>query len=337
LAGAAGVCAELPSDGELLSLGSGHDLGHLWAVVNADVLYRKIRMRQLRCFVTVARKGSFVHAADELALTQPAVSRSVRELEQLIGVDLFDRSQRGAKLTHEGEQLLEAAELGLMQISQGVRAAATPDQAVDRLAIGALPNVCSQILPPIVAALKEAHPRSTIAIQPGTNADLLDGLRRGASDVVIGRLSHNSDMKGLSFEHLFDEPLIFVVDASHPLIGADASLSLRAAMAYPFLLPPEGTIIRQEVNRFLILEGLSRPSNVIETTSSDFQRAYLRATDCVAVVPKGVVQPEIEKSELYPLPIQGEALSGPVGITTNPEAKATPLVGEFIKAVRAVF
>ena len=299
---------------------------------DADLVAQKLRLRQLRCSVTVARMTSFVAAAESLGLTQPAVSRSVRELEQTLGHALFDRSTRGAELTRRGRDFLDAAEAGLLQIWQGAKAVLGDVGAQDTVRVGALPNVCSQFLPNVVAAFKSEFPGVRVVISPGTNAGLLNELRLGKTDLVIGRLSSSEDMRGLAFEALYDEPLVFVVRPVHPL--ASKHSSLRDVLAYPILLPPEGTIIWQEVSRYLAGKGVGRMPDVIETTSSDFQRAYLAITDNVAVIPRGVVQSELESGVLVDLELGRGELMGPVGLTTNPEVKLSGAVPHFLRCVR---
>ncbi len=298
-----------------------------------DPYVHKIRLRQLRCFVTVARKKSFVLAAEALGLTQPAVSRSIRELEQVLGHDLFDRTTRGAELTDRGREFFDAAEAALLQIRQGTQAVIGDHSSNEFVRIGALPNVCSQFLPKVVKAFKSDFPTTRVLVLPGTNAGLLDGLRRGDTDLVIGRLSSSDDMRGLVFEALYDEPLVFVVRADHPLSGSRATLD--AIAEFPMMLPPEGTIIRQEASRFLAGQGFDRLPNLVETTSSDFQRAYIADTDCVAVIPRGVVQAEIASGEVLDLGIGTGELHGPVGLTTNPNRQPGLAVSAFLGRVRA--
>ena len=302
-------------------------------------LYRQlvpsVRLRQLRCFVAVARKKSFGLAAEGLGLTQPAVSRSVRELEQIVGQDLFDRSKRGANLTDRGRALLDAAEAGLFQITQGLTAAAGGPAGSDTVRIGALPNVCAALLPGIVRDFKADYPEVRIRIGTGTNAELLADLRCGGTDMVIGRLSESGAMRGLVFEALYDEPLVFVVRRGHPL--AEMHCAIENVLAYPLLLPVEDTIIRHEVSRFFAAAGVSRIDDLIETLSTDFQRAYLLTTDCVAVAPRGAVAPELGRGLLVQLPLGGNALNGPVGLTTNPEARLIPAVQTLLQRIRTAF
>ncbi|MEM6637376.1 MAG: LysR substrate-binding domain-containing protein [Pseudomonadota bacterium] len=296
-------------------------------------LTTKIRLRQLRCFVKVARKKSFVLASEELGLTQPAVSRSIKELELILGDTLFDRSARGAQLTERGTAFLDTAEAALLQINQGLQTFFTDADQTNQVRIGALPNVCSQVLPSVIASYKADFPLSKVAVFPGTNARLLEGLRRGETDLVIGRLSSSEDMRGLVFEALFDEPIIFVVRAEHEIEPETASLE--DLQRYPLLLPTEGTVIRQEIDRFLAGHGITRPQNLVETTSSDFQRAYLTSSECLAAIPRGVVRADIERGVLKELPLAEGDLKGPVGLTVNPLSAHSGAVREFMQRIRS--
>lgn len=297
-----------------------------------DATARKIRLRHVRCFVTVARKKSFVLASEELGLTQPAVSRSVRELEQILGHQLFDRSTRGAELTPQGRDFFNAAESSLNQIWQGTSAVIGNLGAHEVVRIGALPNVCSQFLPSVIRQFKADAPHVRLVILPGTNADLLGRLRRNECDFVLGRLSTSDDMRGLVFEALYDEPLVFVVHSDHPLAGRN--VTIEEVLGYQLLVPPEGTIIRQEMDRYLSGRGISQLSNSIETTSSDLQRACLRTSNMIAITPKGVVQNEVENGEFVCLPLDDAGLSGPVGLTTNPDLRPSPAVTHFMATIR---
>lgn len=301
-------------------------------MISADGLIAKVRLRHLRCFVAVAKTGSFVQAADELGITQPAISRSIRELETILSTKLFERSTRGATLTSRGRALFASTEMGLLQIAQGVSLATDSASLSETVKIGALPNVCSRLLPSVVPLYKERYPTIIIRVVPGTNAELLMGLRRGETDFVIGRLSTSEEMRRLSFEHLFDEPIVFVVGADHPL--AAKYTTLNDALSYPVVLPTEGTIIREEISRYLWSQGVGTLTNVVETTSSDFLRSYVKETDCVAVMPRGVVQAEIDRGEFCVLPIAHPVLSGPVGLTTNPEAPRRHSVAKLLQIIR---
>ncbi|MEM9342062.1 MAG: pca operon transcription factor PcaQ [Pseudomonadota bacterium] len=301
-------------------------------VEDAENISRKIRLRQLRCFVTVARLKSFVAAAKALGLTQPSVSRSVRELEDLLGRPLFDRATRGAELTEQGRDFFPTAEASLAQIHLGTRAVLGQLEGQQTVQIGALPNVCSQFLPELIASFKTEVPNVRVVITPGGNKELLSALRQGERDFVIGRLSTSSDMRGLVFEALYDEPLVFVVRNGHPL--AKRAPSVQAITDFPLVLPPEGTIIRQEIDRYFTQHGVTRVPDLIETISSDFQRAYTASTDSVTVIPRGVVQADLADGSFVQLTHGEEELRGPVGLTLNPEQRPGGAVEMLLQRIR---
>ncbi|MHA7869054.1 MAG: LysR family transcriptional regulator [Salipiger thiooxidans] len=113
-------------------------------------LLAKVRFRQIRCFVDVSRQGSFMAASGALGLTQPAVPRSIRELETTLEVTLFDGSQRDAVLTVHGRKLFDVAEAALL-LTEGMHATLGPDASHELLRIGAPPNVCGLTVPAIGA------------------------------------------------------------------------------------------------------------------------------------------------------------------------------------------
>jgi LysR family pca operon transcriptional activator len=100
------------------------------------------------------------------------------------------------------------------------------------------------------------------------------------------------------------------------------------------VLPDNGTIIRQEIDRFLLAEGASPPVDIVESTSVDFGRAYVTLSDAVWFVPRGVVEAEIESGRLIALPVPAGAMEGPVGITTRADVAPSPAGRLLIDAVR---
>ena len=149
-----------------------------------------IRLRHLRTFVTVAREGSVGRAAEVLSVTQPAVSKTLKELELILGVTLLDRSRRGGFLLPAGEMFLRHAETSLSALRQGVEEleglGATEALPVR---VGALPTVSARLLPPAIQRYRAHGPRAAPRIVTGPTAYLMAQLRQGDLDIVIGRMS----------------------------------------------------------------------------------------------------------------------------------------------------
>ncbi|MGX1101121.1 LysR substrate-binding domain-containing protein [Amorphus sp. MBR-141] len=281
-----------------------------------SVLPNAIKLRHLQCFVEVARERSVTRAAHNLATVQPALSRTLRELEEEVGKKLFERTRDGLILTEAGETLYRYAFGGMQQVSEGLARAAGEGPG-EVIAIGVLPNVSRRVLPESVAVFKGQHPDTVVRIVTGTNIDLLTKLQAGRLDFVLGRMSDPDTMKGLTFEHLFYESIVFSARSGHPL-GAASVVSLADVDGFPVIIPLPETIIRSELDRFMVSNGFPEFSNVIETVSFEFARPYLLASDAVAALPRGAVRPELESGQLVELAVPCDDLKGPVGLTFLP-------------------
>ena len=282
----------------------------------------------------MSRRGSFVAAGEALGLTQPAVSRSIRELEATLDVVLFDRSQRGAVLTLHGRRLLDAAEAAMALLTEGLQATQEEGGAREVLRIGALPNVCGLTLPDIIEDFRQVHPRSTVRVISGTNAELLARLRQGALDLVIGRLAESATMHGLSFQHLYDESIVIAVGRDHPFAQPGARTDMATILGQPLLVPIPGTIIRQEFDRFLSKSGFVAPDYAIETLDAGFINKVIRAANHVAVTVEALVAEGRARGEVVVLPVSDTALAGPVGLTTLPGATEGPAMRMLLAMLR---
>ncbi|MEM1048442.1 MAG: LysR substrate-binding domain-containing protein [Pseudomonadota bacterium] len=273
-----------------------------------------LRMRHLRTFLEVARLKSITGAAQALNTVQPSVSRSLSELEAEIGQDLFLRTNRGVTLTRAGETLRRYVEGGLQQISHGVARAQGQD-VQKTVVLGVLPNMARRHAPAVIARFKEQNPDICVILETRFYADVLDRLRTGVVDLVVGRMLSPDWLQGLSFERLFSEPIVFAARAGHPLCARPA-LAPQDLDTCQMLVPLEDTILRFEVDKFLIRHGMTTFSNRIESVSYEFVRAYLRDTDAVGCMPIGIIHEELESGELSLLDLPGDDLEGHVGITT---------------------
>lgn len=245
----------------------------------------RIRMRHLRCFLAVARTGSVTRAAEELGTVQPSVSRTIRELEQDLGAVLFDRRGGGLELNSVGQTMYAHVAGGLAQIDHGVEAT-LQRQADRRLVIYVLPNVIRTLMPGAVKRFKAVAPDTELEIVTITSGLFADRMRRGDIDFAIGRLNAVDNMEGLRYEPLYQEPLAFFVRAGHPLAGRD-DLTAADVDAYEVLLPTQGTIIRDEIDLFLISQGVKQFRTATITVSFEFSRAYMLISDAVACQPGG--------------------------------------------------
>ena len=278
---------------------------------------QRVKFRHLQCFLEIARQQSVVKAAATLCVTQPAVSKAIRELEGVLGVALFERRGRGVALTRFGEVFLRYAGASVTALRQGVDSI-TQARAKGGMAIkvGALPTVSTTVMPLAVQLFKQENIGTPVRVITGQNSVLLSQLRTGDLDLVVGRLADPDLMTGLSFEHLYSERVSLVVRPGHPLLKLKP-FDLARFTGYTVLVPPEGAIIRPLVDRFLIVNGVATIPDQIETVSAAFGRRYTRTTDAVWIISHGVVAEDIEEGVLAALPVDTADTLGPVGLTTR--------------------
>jgi LysR family pca operon transcriptional activator len=142
----------------------------------------------------------------------------------------------------------------------------------------------------------------------------MESLHEGSIDFLFGRLFSPERMKGISFEHLFSEPLVFVAHPRHPLAGRE-TVDLQDIDAGMVIVPPPGTIIREELDKFTIAHGLPAFSNKIESITFEFIRAYLERGDAVACIPLGAVRPELASGSLVRLALPTDQMMSSVGLS----------------------
>ena len=164
---------------------------------------RRIKFRHLDAFSAIARAGSFKAAAEQLNLTQPAISKTLKELESILGVVLMERSRSGIILTAEGEVFLQFAEQSTAALRHGLRSIRATDSAVGNLKVGALPSVASSLLPRAALDFAAKSPDTLVEIHEGSHYEMTSRLRAGGLDLVVGRLGKPETMVGLSFQQLY--------------------------------------------------------------------------------------------------------------------------------------
>ncbi|RIX82870.1 pca operon transcription factor PcaQ [Acidovorax cavernicola] len=279
--------------------------------------FERLKMRHLQCLVMVAQERNLVRAAEALSLTQPAVSKTVAELEEIVGRQLLLRRRRGVELTPAAEVLVRHAVSALRGLREGLGLAMDQPEADQlRVVVGALPNMAAHLLPEAVARLLAAHPAMRVRVVSGTNAQLMTQLRQGEIDFVLGRLAQASAMADLAFEQLYSEPLLLVVWPGHPL-ASRRKPTLDALAAYPLMLPVSGTLIRHTADAFLIAQGLALPARLLEATDTSFAVGLLRRSDAVWFAPQGAVEGFVARGELKRVAIDTTSTEGPVGVTVR--------------------
>ncbi len=292
----------------------------------------RIKYRHLQCFLEIARQRHLSRAAEALGVTQPAASKTLRELEETLATKLFDRTGRRMRLTPEGETFLRHAGASVAALRRGVDSLRGGDGRVRRLQIGVLPTVAARTMPRAALRFAERAPDALLSVETGPNLALLERLRTGELDLVVGRLAEAERMAGLAFEHLYTEPIRAVVRPGHPLLSGTPELERIAA--FPMILPTPGSIIRPDVDRFLMANGLHSDGVRLETISLAFGRGATRGSDAIWFISEGVVSEELRAGALAALDLEIAEAVGAVGLSTRSGQETDGPLRLLMQAVR---
>ena len=284
---------------------------------------QRIRLRHLHTFVAVAQQGTLGRAAETLNLSQPALSKTLNELEQLTGT----------RLTLVGEQFLTHAVKVLDALNSAGQALNRKEGLNnDIVRIGALPTAALGILPTVIGQFHKQQKDITLQVATMNNTMLLAGLKSGEIDIGIGRMSDPELMSGLHYELLFLESLKLVVRPGHPLLQETVTLS--RVMEWPVVVSPKGTVPRQNAEALLQSQGCKMPAGCIETLSASLSRQLTVDFDYVWFVPSGAVKDDLRRGVLTALPIATQGAGEPIGILTRVDATLTPGTQTLLSAIR---
>lgn len=293
---------------------------------------RRIKFRHLEAFITIARAKRLKKAAEQLNLTQPAISKTLKDLEEILGVRLMTRDRAGVRLTPEGKVFLQYAEQSAAALRQGLsNIAALSEMGRAVLKIGVLPSVAAQVLPRATALFRQMSPKATLHIVEGAHSHLTDQLRAGDLDIVVGRLGDATTMDGLTFAALYSETVVAVVAPDHPKRDATR---LDQIMDDLIIYPPDAAAIRPLVARLLMSRGLDLFEDRIECVSGAFGRAMTLGPERpIWFISRGVVADDLEAGRLVALDMDMEQTEGAVGLmvrTDEPESAILRLYREAL-------
>lgn len=274
---------------------------------------------QLRALLAIQTRGSFSGAARATGISQPAIHRSARDLEQALNVQLFERGNNGLDLTRSAHRLARYGRLALREVELGY------DELSHRsgldtttLRIGCRPLARAYLLPAAINRVSALRPGLNIHILEGSYALQMEQLQRGELDLVLGTLPEQFDHQYFVHEKLLTTPMSVVARPGHPLAG-ESGISLTTLAGYPWVLPRSANPIRFLHDRLFEGYAQSRRGGLVECSSQVVLREILAGSDRLALVPAHQVRREVEIGVLTLLDAALPPMSQPVGITTRRE------------------
>lgn len=304
----------------------------------SDHTFRRIRdlkFKQLLVFERVATLGSMHKAAQAVHMSQPNVVKIIFQLEELLGVSLFERHSKGVRLTVFAEHLLDRIRPMLgdaKAISEELDALSTGDGG--QVSIGTLISASAWLLPESVALMKERYPNVSLTIQEATNDILYPMLQVGELDVILGRLpeNHGSDIE---IHSIYQDEMVIVGRSKHPL-SKKKTCTPAELLKYSWIVPTNSSPVRSQVDSFFIAHGLDTPRNCITSLSMLTNLGILARSNALAMLPSVAARPLTKVGVLFEVPIHVHAPFGTIGYSLRSNREPVPAAQKFIEILKEV-
>lgn len=295
-----------------------------------------VTMVQVRALIALAREGSFVSAAHATGLSQPALHRAIRDVERLCGVTLVERRGRGVALTAQGARLARGFRLAAGEISAAISEIETLAGADSgHIAIGAMPLARARLLPLAIARFHAAYPTVDITIAEGSHAEMVEPLRDGELDMLIGALRDPAPGADVVQSPLFTDALAVIARAGHPL-GQRTHVSARELADWPWLVARKGTPLRAQWDGLFTSAGLTPPQVRIECGSVMMLRGLMLEGDFLTLLSPDQLSVELDAGLLMPIGQRFARTVRTIGITTRANWQPTATQARFTALLLAI-
>ena len=294
----------------------------------------KLRLRHLELVAAIYDWGGILKASQQMNLTQPAVTKSLQDIEELLGMQLFVRSSRGLTPTHYGDVFVRHAKTVLAQLRHSAEELQNLREGFGgHVTVGTLLAASAELLPQAIIALKADRPSVAITVLDGTYDVLIPRLRMGDIDIVLGRIPEGAPADDLIYEEFYAERTCLAVRAGHPLAGKPR-LKLKDLLDEAWLLPVPESNLRRQIERVFAAAQLPLPKNIVESMSALTNRILLEGSDVVGVLPYHVVRSDIRKGSLALLPVPLPGTESPVGAIMRAPGDLRPSAAALLEHLR---
>ena len=298
-------------------------------------LRARLKTRQLFLLTALAEEGNIHAAARLLNVTQPAASKLLKDLEDVLGVQLFERLPRGMRATWYGETMIRHAREALASLNQAHdEIESLKAGRFGQVGVGAITSPGHALLPPAVAMIKREQPSLRVMVEVETSPVLLERLRQGKLDIVVGRFFAGEDQNNLSYEPLTTEPVCAVARPGHPLATAKG-LTLDQVVGGSWIVPPAGSVLRHRFDLMFQECRLTPPMDIVESAAILYITRMLQQSDMLCVMASEVARYYASHGILTILPLDMPCHMDDFGIITRTDRQLSPGGALMHQALRA--
>lgn len=288
-----------------------------------------MEFRELSTFLQVAKLQSFSKAAKVLGYSQAAVTIQIKQLEQELGVHLFDRIGKQTSLTHQGSVFYDHATSIMRDIAQAKDAVSHPQKLNGHLCIGTIESICASLFPSLLTEYHKLHPEVNISIRTDSPDQLLEQINGNQLDLVYFMDKRVYDVK---WEKVLEEPeeIVFAATADHPLAQRSEPLSLDDVLSYPMVVTEKNASYRLILEQYLAAMGKSLQP-YLEIGNTDFILQFLKQNTGITFLPRFTVEKAVSEGYLRILSVKKFSIRTWRQILYHKDKWVTREMAEFIR------
>jgi len=294
-----------------------------------------IKYRPLKAFLLAVDSGSFTHAANQLGVTQPSFTALIQDLEDVLGLRLFERTTRSISLTSAGQDFHSRVQRPIADLEEAYRGLA--DLAAMRrgnVALGALPSTALTLLPATVGALRKAHPALKVRVVEAHNDELVALLRTNQIEFAVGALAEPAP--DLAFTPLTEDCFCAIYPAGHPLGKHKRTLHWRDVLRYDLILLSQGSNARQQFDR-AVRDEVGTPATALryDVTNMGTAAGMVRQGLGVSVLPR-LALPELNLTGLRCTPLGDASARRYIGLLHRRDRSLSPAAQALVAQLETV-
>lgn len=297
-------------------------------------LQGRLKLRHLDLFRHVCEQHTLRRAAEAAHMTQPAATKLVRELEEMLGAPLFERDRRGMRPTAYGLAVQRHVSILLADAQHMRREVELLAQgASGRIRLGIIPSIASQLLSQSIASTLQAWPEVRFTLQEGATTELLASLARNELDLSFGRVLDMQQARSLQVVNVYTERFAIACAAGHPLARRRNVPWSELAEAH-WALPAAGTPLRELVDGLFTRHAVLRPAVAVESSSFEKLRYLIAGSQLLGMLPRSIALQGKEAKELALVRPELGADFAPISLMHRRDVEPPPLIRGFIRTVQ---
>jgi len=277
----------------------------------------RLKFRHLQLLKALSRHNTLQDAADSLGLAQPAASRLLGDLEEVIGTPLFRREGRRLVLNSYGELLTRRAKNLLEELERTREEFNTLLKGgVGSVSIGAIDGPVVDLITQAVLNIQRDNAGIELGIRTGSSIALFADLMNGEIDIMIGRPPEDDNAGAYHYIPIGEEPMVISTRPGHPLLLTGSTIRLEQMASYPWILQRKGGKSRGKLEEAFAKRGIALPKDIIGSDSLVMTLAYLEKTDALTILSKAVANQQAKYAQIQIVPSDVDIAISSYGIMT---------------------